>query len=48
MTGNDHIFSAVCQVAVPILEEQLSSLSIPDISGSADSPIGKIDYHLTK
>ena len=39
---------SVCQVAVPILEKKLSSLAIPDVSGSADTPIGTIDYELTE
>ena len=38
----------VRQVAIPILEHALSSLSIPDISGSAGTPIGSIDYSLSK
>jgi lipopolysaccharide-binding protein len=38
----------ICQVGVPILEKELSSLSIPDISGSAGTPIGTVDYHLTQ
>ena len=40
--------NVVCQVGVPILEKELSSLSIPDISGSAGTPIGTVDYHLTQ
>jgi len=31
---------------VPILEKELLDLSIPDISGTAGTPIGKIDYLL--
>ena len=40
-------FGYIVQVGIPILEQQLSSLNIPDISGSADTPIGTIDYDLT-
>eukprot|EP00731_Ephydatia_muelleri_P031065 Em0022g579a len=40
-------FGYVVQVGIPILEQQLSSLTIPDISGSAGSPIGTIDYTVT-
>ena len=36
------------QVAIPILEAALSDLTIPDISGSAGTPIGSIDYSLSK
>ena len=37
-----------CQVAVPILEKELLSLTIPDITGKADTPIGSVDYELKK
>ena len=40
--------SPVVQVGIPILEQQLSSLNIPDISGSAGTPIGTVDYDLTR
>ena len=38
----------VRQVGIPILEQQLASVTIPDISGSAGTPIGSIDYDLTR
>ena len=39
----------VNQVGIPILEQELSSINIPDKSGSARiSVIGKIDYDLTR
>ena len=44
----NNISALVCQVAVPILEKELSTISIPDISGSADTPIGTVDYWLRK
>eukprot|EP00731_Ephydatia_muelleri_P031068 Em0022g582a len=40
-------FGYIVQVGIPILEQQLSSLNIPDISGSAGTPIGTVDYDLT-
>ena len=40
--------SPVRQVGVPILEKALLSTSIPDISGKAGTPIGDVDYSLTK
>ena len=43
-----HCCSPVCEVAVPILEKELLGLSIPDVSGTAGTPIGKIDYSLKK
>lgn len=43
------LFLAVIQVGVPILEQQLSNIDIPDISGSASvDVIGTIDYELKK
>ncbi|XP_019854891.1 PREDICTED: bactericidal permeability-increasing protein-like isoform X1 [Amphimedon queenslandica] len=36
----------VIETGIPILEQQLSNIDIPDISGSASSPIGTIDYEL--
>ena len=35
-------------VGIPILEKALSSLTIPDISGDADTPVGTIKYTLSK
>lgn len=37
-----------CEVGIPILEKELSTLTIPDITGDADTPIGHITYDLTK
>ena len=45
--NHSHII-IVRQVAIPILEQALSSLSIPDISGSAGTPIGSVEYSLSK
>ena len=42
------IMSTVHQVGFPCLESQLSSIPIPDLSGSADVVVGSIDYELTK
>ena len=42
-----YIYS-VRQVAIPMLEKALSSLTIPDISGSAGTPVGSVDYSLSK
>ncbi|CAI8045639.1 Lipopolysaccharide-binding protein [Geodia barretti] len=36
----------VCQVLTPILKEKLSSLTIPDIEGNAETPIGSVRYEL--
>ena len=39
----------VNQVGTPILEQELSSIDIPDQSGSTSiSVIGKLDYDLTR
>ena len=38
----------VNEVGIPYLKSQLSSLSIPDLSGSAHVAIGKIEYKLSK
>ena len=38
----------VCKVAVPILEEKISSLTIPEIRGNADTPIGSVSYEMKK
>lgn len=39
----------VCQVGVPILEQQLASITIPDVSGSTSiDVVGRIDYSLSK
>ncbi|XP_064385923.1 bactericidal permeability-increasing protein-like [Halichondria panicea] len=35
------------QVGIPILEQSLSSITIPDISGKAGTPIGSISYSLS-
>lgn len=44
-----YFLHAVIQVGVPILEQQLSNIDIPDISGSASvDVIGTIDYELKK
>ena len=43
-----YVCFAVCQITVPILEKELSTLTIPDISGSASTPVGSIDYELKK
>ena len=39
---------AVLKVGLPILEAELKDLNIPDISGDAHSPIGHIEYSLSK
>lgn len=38
----------VCKVAVPILEKKISSLTIPEIRGNADTPIGSVSYEMKK
>jgi hypothetical protein len=43
-TGLDY----VRQVGIPILISELQNLNIPDQSGSTGSPIGDIDYDLTR
>ena len=49
MTMNSAYTSfSVPQVGIPILEKELASLNIPDISGSAGTPVGSIDYDLKK
>jgi len=35
------------EVEMPILAQELQSLTIPDISGSAESPVGHIDYDIS-
>ncbi|CAI8057856.1 Bactericidal permeability-increasing protein [Geodia barretti] len=37
-----------CSVGIPILEKELLTVAIPDISGDADTPIGSISYSLSK
>jgi lipopolysaccharide-binding protein len=39
-------FDYIRQVGIPILVSELSSLTIPDISGSAGTPLGSVDYSL--
>ncbi len=39
---------AVQQVGIPILEEALAKADIPDISGDAGTPIGKVKYSLSQ
>ena len=34
-------------VAIPILEKELLTISIPDISGKAETPVGHISYDLS-
>jgi hypothetical protein len=41
-------FHAVTTIGVPLLKEELATLSIPDQSGKADVKIGKIKYKLKK
>ncbi|CAI8057853.1 Lipopolysaccharide-binding protein [Geodia barretti] len=36
-----------CSVGIPILEKELLTVAIPDISGDADTPIGSISYSLS-
>lgn len=38
----------VSQIALPILIKDLTGMSIPDISGDADTPIGHVAYALTQ
>ena len=40
--------TAACSVGIPILEKELLTVAIPDISGDADTPIGSISYSLSK
>jgi lipopolysaccharide-binding protein len=35
------------QVGIPILEQELLTMAIPDISGDADTPVGHISYDLS-
>jgi hypothetical protein len=39
--------ATLCKVALPILVHDLQTMSIPDIHGSAGTPIGSISYDLT-
>ncbi len=42
-------FTAVLQVGLPILKQELSSVHIPDISGSTHvNVVGKVEYSLKK
>ena len=34
-------------IGLQVLSKELSHLRIPDLSGTADSPVGKIDWSLT-
>ena len=38
----------VRDVALDILKKEMSSLPIPDISGSADISVGKVKYTISK
>lgn len=35
------------KVAIPIIQEKIQDLDIPDVSGSAKTPVGHVDYSLT-
>ena len=42
------ICSSVDQVGLPILEQYLADVTVPDVSGSASIVVGSIDYEVTK
>ena len=50
MTVRNSVLSVcpVAKVGIPLLEQELRSLAIPDISGSASITVGKVDYKISK
>lgn len=52
ITNNSSVKQKLCtlvaDVGIPLLVEQLKTISIPTISGKFDTPVGHVSYDLSK